>query len=90
VSGTECQRLSASSASAGLAQLIDGFRLASGMARMSQPFKLYDEQWAAGAGPPPAEPPTWPWSSAAIKARLAEAPALLENCGRRQASASVG
>jgi hypothetical protein len=37
------------------------------------------EQWAAGVGPPPAEPPTWPWSAAAIKARLAEASALLES-----------
>lgn len=37
------------------------------------------EQWAAGVGPPPAEPPTWPWSEAAIAARLAEARALLES-----------
>jgi hypothetical protein len=37
------------------------------------------EQWAAGVGPPPAEPPTWPWSEAAIEARLAEASALLES-----------
>jgi hypothetical protein len=45
------------------------------------------EQWAAGVGPPPAEAPTWPWSDAAIKARLAEARALLESSGGRQASA---
>jgi hypothetical protein len=45
------------------------------------------EQWAAGVGPPPAEAPTWPWSDAAIKARLAEARALLESTGGRQASA---
>ena len=45
------------------------------------------EQWAAGVGPPPAEPPTWPWSKAAIQARLAEARALLESTGGRQASA---
>ena len=44
------------------------------------------EQWAAGVGPPPAEPPTWPWSKAAIKARLAEARALLESTRGRQAS----
>lgn len=44
------------------------------------------EQWAAGVGPPPAEPPTWPWSHAAIKARLAEARALLESTGGRYAS----
>jgi hypothetical protein len=44
------------------------------------------EQWAAGAGPPPAEPPTWPWSKAAIEARLAEASALLEGTGGRQVS----
>ena len=37
------------------------------------------EQWAAGVGPPPAEPPMWPWSEAAIAARLAEARALLES-----------
>ena len=36
------------------------------------------EQWAAGVGPPPAEPPKWPWSKAAINARLAEARALLK------------
>jgi hypothetical protein len=45
------------------------------------------EQWAAGVGPPPAEPPAWPWSDAAIKARLAEARALLARTGGRQASA---
>jgi hypothetical protein len=47
------------------------------------------EQWAAGVGPPPAEPPTWPWSKAAIDARLAEARALLESTGGRQASAEA-
>jgi hypothetical protein len=45
------------------------------------------EQWGAGVGPPPAEPPTWPWSTAAIKARLVEASALLESRGGRQISA---
>ncbi len=45
------------------------------------------EQWAAGVGPRPAEPPTWPWSQAAMQARLAEARALLASTGRRQASA---
>jgi hypothetical protein len=42
------------------------------------------EQWAAGVGPPPAGPPTWPWSQAAIEARLAEARALLESTQGRQ------
>ena len=42
------------------------------------------EQWAAGVGPPPAGPPTWPWSQAAIEARLAEARALLESTGGGQ------
>jgi hypothetical protein len=47
------------------------------------------EQWAAGVGPPPAGPPVWPWSKAAIETRLAEALALLENAGGRQESADV-
>jgi hypothetical protein len=33
------------------------------------------------------QPPMWPWSKAAIKARLAEARALLARTGGRQASA---
>src|ERR1700732_4948054 len=41
----------------------------------------------AAALPDPAEPPTCEWSKAAIKARLAEARALLESTGGRQASA---
>jgi hypothetical protein len=45
------------------------------------------EQRAAAVGPPLPEPPTWPWSNAAIKARLAEARALLESTKGRQASA---
>ena len=45
------------------------------------------EQWAAGVGPPPAEPPTWPWSNAAIEARLTEARTLLESTGGREALA---
>jgi hypothetical protein len=40
------------------------------------------EQWAAGVGPPPVEPPTWPWSKAVFEARLAEAHALLESRGQ--------
>jgi len=36
-----------------------------------------EAQWAAGEGPPPANPPTWPWSEAALKARVAEADAIL-------------
>jgi hypothetical protein len=43
------------------------------------------EQWAAGVGLPPAEPPTWPWSKAALEARLAEAHALLERMGQGSA-----
>ncbi len=35
------------------------------------------EQWAAGVGPPPADPPRWPWSGAALGARVAEANAVL-------------
>lgn len=35
------------------------------------------DQWAAGVGPPPADPPRWPWSDAALKARIAEANAVL-------------
>jgi hypothetical protein len=32
-------------------------------------------------GPPPAEPPRWPWSKGGIQARLAEARALRESVG---------
>jgi hypothetical protein len=35
------------------------------------------DQEAAGLGPPPVEPPTWPWSEGALAARLAEARAAL-------------
>jgi hypothetical protein len=35
------------------------------------------EQEAAGLGPPPAEPPTWPWSDDACRNRVAEARSLL-------------
>jgi len=35
------------------------------------------DQEAAGLGPPPTEPPTWPWSEASWQARLAEARAAL-------------
>ncbi len=34
-------------------------------------------QEAAGIGPPPAEPPVWPWPADALAGRLAEARALL-------------
>ncbi len=37
------------------------------------------EQWAAGVGPPPAEPPVWPWPETMLAARLAEARELLES-----------
>jgi hypothetical protein len=35
------------------------------------------DQEAAGLGPPPAEPPTWPWSEEMLGARLSEARAVL-------------
>jgi hypothetical protein len=35
------------------------------------------EQEAAGKGPPPNEPPTWPWPVEALRARLAEARTIL-------------
>src|SRR5262245_7638920 len=41
------------------------------------------EQEAAGAGPPPAELPTWPWSEEALSARLAEARLALAARGGR-------
>jgi hypothetical protein len=31
------------------------------------------DQEAAGLGPPPSEPPTWPWSDEVLQARLSEA-----------------
>lgn len=36
-----------------------------------------EEQEGAGLGPPPAEPPAWPWTEAALRARVAEARAAL-------------
>jgi hypothetical protein len=36
-----------------------------------------EEQWAAGVGPPPAEPPGWPWPEGALRARVAEADKVL-------------
>ena len=35
------------------------------------------EQEAAGHGPPPTEPPAWPWSAETLQARVAEARAAL-------------
>jgi len=35
------------------------------------------EQWAAGMGPPPSEPPTWPWSGDSLLERIDEATVLL-------------
>src|SRR5947209_5011904 len=35
------------------------------------------EQEAAGHGPPPAEPPNWPWPDDSCQARLAEARSVL-------------
>jgi hypothetical protein len=35
------------------------------------------DQEAAGLGPPPAEPPTWPWPEGLLRSRLTEARAAL-------------
>lgn len=44
-----------------------------------------EEQRAAGLGPPPAEAPTWPWTEEELRARLAEAWAVLaERSGRHR------
>jgi hypothetical protein len=32
-----------------------------------------EEQWAAGMGPPPPEPPMWPWSETGLAGRVSEA-----------------
>ena len=45
------------------------------------------EQWAAGVGPPPAEPPTWPWSEAAITGATGGGPCP---AGEHWGSASTG
>jgi hypothetical protein len=37
------------------------------------------EQAAAGSGPPPAEPPSWPWSDETLRVRLVEARATLRS-----------
>lgn len=36
------------------------------------------DQEAAGLGPPPAEPPAWPWPNDALRGRLADARAALD------------
>ena len=36
-----------------------------------------DEQRRAGVGPPPGEPPRWPWTEETLRVRLAEARTLL-------------
>jgi hypothetical protein len=43
------------------------------------------EQEAAGLGPPPAEPPAWPWTDESFRSRLAEAWAIIE-AGRGRAT----
>jgi hypothetical protein len=45
------------------------------------------DQAAAGSGPPPAEPPAWPWTERSFRDRLAEARAVLND--RRTAAASM-
>ncbi|MCI0642215.1 MAG: hypothetical protein L0Y72_17950 [Gemmataceae bacterium] len=39
------------------------------------------DQAAAGNGPPPAEPPKWPWTEQSLTARLGEAHAFLKSNG---------
>ena len=41
------------------------------------------DQESAGTAPPPAQPPTWPWSEESLRARLAEARSILAERGRR-------
>jgi hypothetical protein len=48
------------------------------------------EQEATGSGPPPAEPPAWPWSDEAFRARLAEARATLSQRGTSRELAHDG
>ena len=43
-------------------------------------------QEAAGLGPPPIESPTWPWSEEQLRARLAEATALLGTRHKQQSA----
>jgi hypothetical protein len=40
-------------------------------------FPELDEQESAGIGPPPSEPPEWPWSAREFPARLEEAQTTL-------------
>ena len=49
----------------------------------------YAEQEAAGIGPAPDSTPQWPWSNRPLRARVAEAQALLEQ-KRIAASGKVG
>lgn len=41
------------------------------------------EQEAAGLGPPPAEPPIWPWSEERLHSRLSDARAVLSTVAPR-------
>jgi hypothetical protein len=44
------------------------------------------EQQAAGLGPPPTEPPSWPWASAEVMyARISDARAALQKVAKREA-----
>jgi hypothetical protein len=45
------------------------------------------DQEAASLGPPPVEPPAWPWSVEALRARLAEARAALAGKSHEKAQA---
>src|SRR5438552_198349 len=44
------------------------------------------EQEAAGSGPPPETPPTWPWTDATFRDRLAEARCVLAGRAGRTSS----
>jgi hypothetical protein len=48
------------------------------------------DQEAAGLGPPPLEPPTWPWSEEGLVARVREARAALAGRIRVELSGSEG
>lgn len=46
------------------------------------------EQESAAEGPPPAEPPTWPWTEEVCAQRIAEARSLLARRQARNTAAS--
>jgi len=46
-----------------------------------------DDQERAGTGPPPVEPPTWPWPDEALEARVSEARAAVSGATPAEAEA---